>query len=639
MSEKSNRLSRFWEELKRRKVVKVIAMYAATAFIILEVTDIVAPSLGLPGWTLNLIIVLLSIGFPIAVIFSWIFDITPEGLIKTEPFQADIEKGPATQAPKRRLKPSDVIIAVLLVIVVILVYPKIFSKDRFEGIRDEDGRISITVMPFANLSGDTLYDVWQGGFQNLLITTLSNSEELLVRQYQAIYNIIEGKPDISYASLTPSMASELALKLDTRTFVIGNILKAGHQIRINAQLMNAETEEIYKTYQVDGNTEGDIFAMADSLSGMIKNHLEIKKLVEQYGSPAINASLTSSSEAFQYFIHGYDAIWEFDLQEAAEWLSKAIETDPNFIHAYIYLSFAYLGMGNDQLARNCCMLATERRDELTLLGRLMLDHLYAYYFETPNEQIKCINQILEIDEMNTDYWYLLGSLYRNLDEHENAIIYFEKALEIHHTWGTYYRNSLLYSWLGDSYHQLNDHRREKEIYDLGLSIFPDHPFISRYQATCALYLGEQKKADELIARYRSIRKNKDRWTDSRILSSIGYIYANAGLYDEAASYFRQALSLDPKNAERLNDLAWFLIDNDIDVNEGVDLIETALAFKPEDPYYLDTRGWGLYKQERYVEALQDLKSSWDQRTSYEHEVYRHIQEVEKALAGQDITNH
>ena len=179
MSDKSHRLSRFWEELKRRKVIKVIAMYAATAFIILEVVDIVAPSLGLPNWTLNLVIVLLSIGFPITVIFSWIFDITPEGLKKTESVQATGEKESTAPKAKRRLKPSDAIIAVLIVIVVILVYPKIFNKDKFEAMRDTDGRISIAVMPFGNLSGDTLYNVWQGGFQNLLITTLSNSGEVI----------------------------------------------------------------------------------------------------------------------------------------------------------------------------------------------------------------------------------------------------------------------------------------------------------------------------------------------------------------------------------------------------------------------------------------------------------------------------
>ena len=248
-------------------------MYAATAFIMIEAGDIMLPRLGLPDWTVTFIIILLIVGFPITIIFSWIFDITPEGLIKTETVQIKSEEEPSIPPSKKKLKPSDAIIAVLIIIVVLLVYPKIFSRDKFEGIRNTEGRISIAVMPFGNLSGDTLYNVWQGGFQNLLISTLSNSEELLVRQYQAIYSILESENNISYASLTPSLASEIASKLDTRTLVIGNILKAGNKIRINAQLVNAESKEIYKTYQVDGDTEDDIFSMADSLSGMIKNYL------------------------------------------------------------------------------------------------------------------------------------------------------------------------------------------------------------------------------------------------------------------------------------------------------------------------------------------------------------------------------
>jgi adenylate cyclase len=78
-----NRLNQFWSEIKRRKVFRVLTMYAATGFIVMEASDIMLPRLGLPDWTVTLIIVLLIIGFPITAIFSWIFDITPEGLIKT----------------------------------------------------------------------------------------------------------------------------------------------------------------------------------------------------------------------------------------------------------------------------------------------------------------------------------------------------------------------------------------------------------------------------------------------------------------------------------------------------------------------------------------------------------------------------
>jgi tetratricopeptide (TPR) repeat protein len=609
-------------------------MYAATAFIILEVVDIVAPSLGLPNWTLNLVIVLLCVGFPIAVIFSWIFDITPEGLVKTEPVEVAGEKESNTLPSKRKFRPSDAIITILIVIVVILVYPKIFKKDKFDAMRDTDGRISIAVMPFGNLSGDTLYNVWQGGFQNLLITTLSNSEELLVRQYQTIYNVIEGERKISYASLTPSLASDLALKLDTRTFVIGNILKAGNKIRINAQLVNAESEEIYKTYQVDGNTEDDIFSMADSLSGMIKNYLEIKKLVAQYNSPAIHESFTNSSEAFQYYIHGYDAFMDLDLQVAVEWLSKAIEADSDFINAYVTLSFVYRVMGNDKLAKNWCVLANEKRHQLPLKGKLILDHLSAYYFETPEVQIKYIKQILEIDEMNPFYWFLLGEANYVIYQYEDAAIYFEKALEIHKKWGTNYRISFLYYWLGYSYHQLNQHKRENDAYELGLTVFPDQPTIISYQASCALSQGIIEKANDFISKYKSLRKNKNLWSESTILSGIGDIYSRADLFDDAEKYYRQSLILDPQNPTIMNNLAWTLIDNDINVDEGVDLINKALVIEPNEWYSLDTKGWGLYKQGKYEEALEILKASWDLRIVYDHEGYQHIQAVEKALANQ-----
>ena len=138
MPQPPTKLSQFWQELKRRKIIKVIAMYAATSFIIMEAGDIMLPRLGLPDWTVTFIIILLIVGFPIAIILSWIFDVTPEGIRKTEPFEVTAEKEVETKPAKRKLRASNVIIAVLVVIVVILVYPKIFNKDKLASLRDED---------------------------------------------------------------------------------------------------------------------------------------------------------------------------------------------------------------------------------------------------------------------------------------------------------------------------------------------------------------------------------------------------------------------------------------------------------------------------------------------------------------------
>ncbi len=634
---KANKLVQFWQELKRRKVIKVMAMYAATAFIIIEAGDIILPRLGLPDWTVTFIIILLIVGFLITIILSWIFDVTPEGVKKTEPVQLAKKREPTPEPVKRGLRISNGVIALLIVVVCILIYPKIFKKDKFEGIRDPDGKISIAVMPFENHTGDTLYNVWQGGFQNLLIATLSNSEELSVRQYQAMYTILESERDLSYASITPTVASEVAIKLETKTFILGNILKAGNKIRVNAQLVDAETEEIYKTYEVDLNSEDDIFSMADSLSALIKNYLEIKKLIEEYDSPAFHGTyITNSSEAFEYYIHGWDAFMGLDFQAAIEWLSKAIKTDSGFINAYVTLSFTYSLSGNDNLSKKWCNMAYKERDELPIIEKLKIDHLHAYYFGMPNEEIKYLKQILEIDELNTTYWYLLGlAYYQKLHDYEEAAISCEKALKIHEKWGTNFRNIWIYSVLGNSYHKVNEHKREKEVYELGLSIFPDHPFIIRRQAICAFSQGDLDKAEIFLKKYISIRRSEDLWSEARILSGVGTIYTGANLFDKAELSYRLALELDPRNPSRMSDLAWFLVNNDINVNEGMDLVQRALEHRPDNWYYLDTKGWGLYKQGRYEEALKVLTDAWELRPRYKHEGYQHIQEVKKALASQN----
>ncbi len=118
MPGKPSNLIQFWQELKRRKVVRVIAMYAGAAYIIIELVSNITEPLHLPGWTTTLVILLLAIGFPITAILSWIFDVTPEGLKKTEPIKLVKEKESATKLVKRKLRASDVIIAVLVVTVV-----------------------------------------------------------------------------------------------------------------------------------------------------------------------------------------------------------------------------------------------------------------------------------------------------------------------------------------------------------------------------------------------------------------------------------------------------------------------------------------------------------------------------------------
>jgi len=156
----SNRI-RFWQELKRRKVFRVLAMYAATAFIILEASDIMLPRLGLPDWTVTLVIILVIIGIPITAIVSWIFDITPEGLMKTAPLNEKKEPKPRVQPKKRLLNPNNIVIAILIGVVLIMAYPKVFDGNNSQFDRMLDNKKVIAVLPFMNNTGDDSYNHWE----------------------------------------------------------------------------------------------------------------------------------------------------------------------------------------------------------------------------------------------------------------------------------------------------------------------------------------------------------------------------------------------------------------------------------------------------------------------------------------------
>ncbi|MEN8227456.1 MAG: tetratricopeptide repeat protein [Bacteroidota bacterium] len=624
----------FFQELKRRHVLRVVAMYAPGAFILLEVMDIITPALSLPPWTVTMTIIVLAVGFPVTIVLSWIFDITPEGVIKTGDIESSSETESLSKPGRRRLRGSDVVIAVLVVVVGFLIYPKIFSKDKLSGIRDQDGKISVAILPFENLAGDTAYNVWQGGFQNLLITTLSNSEEISVRQYQAVKSVLEDNKSINYASLTPALANDLANKLETKTLILGNILKAGNSIRVNAQLVDAETEEIYKTYLVEGDSEDDFFEMADSLSGLIKNFIEIKSITDQYNSLATRSvSFTRSSQAFKYYIHGFDAFMELKMKSAAEWFAKAIEADSSFITPYVFSAYTYSLMGNNRQSRFFCKTAHKKRDGLAMEERLLIDQLYAYYFETPNEEITYLNQLVEIDELNPLYWQQLGFAHYKLFEYEEALVNFEQALDITKKWGVEYRNPFIYFIMGNAYHKTGDHENEEEILELGLSLFPNNYIMLQFQAICALSMGEMKEANEILSSYKYVRKNIIHCTEAMITGGLGHIYKEAGMLDEAEKQYRHLLELQPRNPNAMNNLAWFLIDKDVNVDEGVELLDEALKLQPDNWYFLDSKGWGLYKQGKYEEALKILKDAWEHKPIYHHASYLKIQEVERTVAS------
>jgi tetratricopeptide (TPR) repeat protein len=637
MSEKPDNPTTFWQELKRRKVVRVIAMYAAAAYVIIELCNNVAQPLNLPEWTPTLIIVLLAIGFPFAVIFSWIFDVTPEGIKKTEPVKVAGQIDTVAKPAKRKIRVSDMIIAGLVVIVVILVYPKVFRKDRMDQMKGADGKLTLAVMPFQNMTNDTLWDVWGLGIQNELIVYLSNSPSLSVRQLESVSRIMQLKDDFQYTALTPSVASSISQKLNAYIFIYGNIIEAGERIRLNTQLMDAETEEIFQSFQLECKSEAELLDVVDSLSLMVSNFLEVSSIDKDLTHVKTVSSTTKSPQAYRYWVHGWNAFVKSDFPRACEWFLQSQDIDSNYFGAILMLSLAYANQGMYEEGKKWCMKIQDLKDHLPLSIKqeLLAKWTYSSYFETPREEIKWIRQAIELDDQAATAYFVLGLNYIYLDQYHNAIPALEKALEIWHNWDTKPMFVYNYTNLGYAYHQTGQYKKEKQLYRKASMDYPDDPAILYRQAVLALTEGDSAVAEGLIQDHMTIRRDVYRWSDDRIHSALGRLFSEAEYFVRAEKEFRKALTLAPENASVLNSLAWMLIDHDIDLNEGLKLIDRALEIDSADYSCLDTKGWGLYKQEKYDEALKILQKAWDLRPIYDHDVYMHIQEAEKAIASQN----
>jgi tetratricopeptide (TPR) repeat protein len=115
------------------------------------------------------------------------------------------------------------------------------------------------------------------------------------------------------------------------------------------------------------------------------------------------------------------------------------------------------------------------------------------------------------------------------------------------------------------------------------------------------------------------------------------MYHEAGILDKSEYYYRQALMLEPEYPERLNNLSYFLIDNNRNLDEGLKLVNDALKISPDNYSYLHTKGWGLFKQVKNIEALEILQRSWDLKPIYNHDIFLHLEEVKKAVINQKRT--
>ena len=330
----------FFEELKRRNVFRVGVAYVVVAWLIIQVIETVSDPLGLPDWTEAFFIVLLLAGLPVVLIFSWAFELTPEGLKKTRDVKAE-ESVTATTGKKL----NYTIIAVLVMTLGFFIWERQGLVERAEQgeaqgteeVTRTTGAASVAVLPFVNMSADQEQEYFSDGISEELLNLLAKIPEMRVPARTSSFQFKGQNLDIS----------EVAKQLNVEHVLEGSVRKAGMKVRVTAQLIEAETGYHLWSETYDRDLD-DIFAIQDEISAAI-----VAALSETLGlsSTAAPQVAETSSEAYNLYLLGQHQLkkrTKLDIEAAVENFERALEIDPGYApaHAALGLSWYLLRASN-----------------------------------------------------------------------------------------------------------------------------------------------------------------------------------------------------------------------------------------------------------------------------------------------------
>jgi TolB-like protein/Tfp pilus assembly protein PilF len=447
-------MSGFFEELRRRKVYRVAAAYIIAAGFIIQIASAVFPAWELPNWSQRLLIVLILSGFPIALIFAWIFDLTPSGIERTSKVEAQ------TQAPPSHRRRNLILLAVVGLVIS-------FAAGFFILPRASARKLdkSIAVLPFENLSDDKENAFFADGIQDDILTNLSKIGELKV---------------ISRTSVMPyrgkaTNVRDIGKQLGVSNILEGSVRRSGNKVRVNVQLIDANSDEHIWASDYDRDVT-DVFAIQTDLAQKITDALQAKL------SPAEKSRMerkpTENGEAYLAFVQAHNlanAVEEFEkLKQSEQLYARAIQLDPTFALAIARYSLL------ESWIVHTFERTTERREKARSLAQQALQlqpdlpeaHLAMgfslYYGDNDFEAALKEFEIAQRGLPNEAECYLaLGAIQRRLGKWQESTDSLEKAVSLNPKDGWVFQNLAL------NYQMLRNFDAANKTIDRGLQVNPD----------------------------------------------------------------------------------------------------------------------------------------------------------------------
>ena len=323
----------FFAELKRRNVYKVAVAYGVVAWLLMQVASQIFPFFDIPNWVVRVVVLILIIGFPVALIIAWAFEVTPEGIKRTE----------AADAAGQR---SRGVAWIYIVLIGVALSVGLFFVGRYTaghgtsrnpaGVTAASPEKSIAVLPLINESGDPKDEYFSDGLSEELIAALAQISGLKVIGRSSSFRFKDRKEE-------PKTIGE---KLGVSTLLDGTVRKQGDRVRIVAELVNAADGIQLWTQTFDRELK-DIFAVQQEIARAVAESLKVTLLGTD--STSAQASATDNAEAHNAYLQGHFYLLRRnveDFRKAIDYYDQAIQLDPNYALAYAERAEALVFMGD-----------------------------------------------------------------------------------------------------------------------------------------------------------------------------------------------------------------------------------------------------------------------------------------------------
>jgi TolB-like protein/Flp pilus assembly protein TadD len=544
-------VSRFLTELKGRGVYRVAAIYAAGTWALLQVADILFPMLGFPDWAITTVLAAAALGFPIAIVLAWLFDITPQGIVETDTVDVNFER--------LRLSPAHLIELTLLMALIFLVgflyldrLSLIGEAEKRQAAAAPEARPSIAVMPFVNMSDAPEIEYFGDGLAEEILNLLARLNELNVAARTSSF-YFKGRNDVDIL--------QIAERLGVRHVLEGSVRRQGNQVRVTAQLIDARDgfHMWSETYDRDFS---DTFLIQDEIARQVVDSLQI--ILSTNSQQILEKRPTLVPEAYDYYLRARDymrsSLSADSLDSAIALFTKAVDLDGSYVEAYAGLCDAYLGQYSNQSDPE----------------------------QFQNAKLAC-DTALSLDEQALPVYVALGNLYRFSGKYDLAIGEFNKALALN-------SNAVdALDGLAETYKLDNKPNQAEEHFARVIQVQPNY---WRGYMSMGSFLFSTGRFEEATPYYRRITELMP--DNAEAFNNLGAAHYMLGQFEQAAEALQQSLSLAPTALAYSNaGSSLFFLHR---FEDAVDMYQKAVEYAPED-----FQNWGnLGDAYLFTETMQEL---------------------------------